>query len=230
MNWSSPDIDTLRAYVHGELSGEEREAVRRWLVVHADEEVLRVYEGLLAERQRQEALLASWASQPMRARVEWSWSKLRHEFSTHGMRISQSLSERPAAFAPLGGRTSASEPELSLSVDPSKTVDVVVRLGQASHIAVYVVDFQGTLQAMPLEARRFEAGEELNLSGLDFGPGELEVNLFVLFDGEKPLPTPPAEAGLEWLAERLQEVATDAHRLAMRRTLRVPFPRPGKQS
>ncbi|WP_257463200.1 hypothetical protein [Archangium lipolyticum] len=230
MNWIQPGIDTLRDYVHGELSREESEAVRRWLVAYADEEVLRVYEALLAERQRQQARLAHWASQPLRARVEWLWSKLRHKLTAHGMRISQSLSERPAAFSPLGGHAPASQVELSLSVDPTKTVDVVVRLGEASHIAVYVVDSQGTLHPMPTEARRFEMGEELDLAGLDLEPGELEVDLFVFFDGARPLPSPPTGAGLEWLANLLQEVDADAHRSAMRRTLRVSPSSPGKQT
>jgi hypothetical protein len=230
MNWIPPDIDTLRAYVHGELSPEESAAVRRWMVAYADEEVLRVYEALLSERQRQEERLARWVARPLRARLDWHWSKLRHKLTAHGMRISQSLSERPAALTPLGGHASASEVELTLLVDPTKTIDVRVRLGESSHVAVYVLDAHGTLHPMLTETRCFEAGEELHLAGLDLDPGEPEVDLFVLFDRTRPLPSHPGVASLDWLASLLQEVGEDAHRSAMRRTLRVSPPGPRKQT
>jgi len=75
MDLRRPDEETLRAYVYGDLAPAETQALQRWLVAFADEQILSAYERLLAERRSREAVEARWAARPFWARLEHAWER-----------------------------------------------------------------------------------------------------------------------------------------------------------
>ncbi|SES71297.1 hypothetical protein [Stigmatella erecta] len=225
-----PDAEMLRAYVQGELTPEDAEGVRRWLIVHADETELETYEKLLQQRQQREALLEYWASHPALARLEWSWVKTRRKLANLPTGLGIGASSRPMALASLGSPPQDSPREQAVEVTPGEILYYEVRPAKTCYVAIYALEPDGTLHQLHAGDRLQQAGTSLSLQGIEFAPeDEGPLELFIASDDSAPLPSPRDGDGAEWLAALVESIPLQPGRSAVRRTLK-PSPTGGKQS
>ena len=230
MKLIQPDAEMLRAYVYGELTPEDAEGVRCWLIVHAGEAELTAYENLLQQRRQREVLLEFWAEHPSLARLEWSWTKARRKLAALPTGLGFGTSSRPMALASLGSPARESPREQTLEVAPGEPIHYDVRPAAACYVAVYALEPDGALVELHAGTRLLEAGRPLPLPGIEFTPeDEGPLELFVMLDERAPLPSPGAEAGAEGLAGLLESITRQPGRSALRRTLKPSRPS-GKQS
>ncbi|MBN1210862.1 MAG: hypothetical protein JXB05_38795 [Myxococcaceae bacterium] len=225
-----PDAEMLRAYVQGELTPEEAEGVRRWLIVYADETELEAYEKLLQQRQQREALLEHWASHPALARLEWTWVKTRRKLANLPTGLGVGTSSRPMALASLGSPPRDSPREQTVEVTPGEPFYYEVRPATTCYVAVYALEPSGALFQLHAGDRLQQAGTPLSLKGIEFAPeDEGPLELFIVSDDSAPLPSPGEGDGAEWLVALVESISQQPGRSAVRRTLK-PAPPGGKQS
>lgn len=221
MKLIQPDAEMLRAYVQGELTPEEAEGVRRWLIVHADETELETYEELLQQRQQREVLLEYWASHPALARLEWSWVKTRRKLANLPTGLGIGTSSRPMALASLGSPPRDSPREQTVEVPPGEPLYYEVRPATTCYVAVYALEPSGELNPLHVGDQLQQEGTSLALKGIEFAPEDDEpLELFILSDESGPLPTPVKGDGAEWLAALVESLLHQPGRSALRRTLK----------
>ncbi len=209
-----PDVDLLRAYFHGELSPEEEAEVRRWLVLHADPEILAVCDELAAEREQRRELLAA-AAHPLRAKLERAFWRARSRLGTRLASLVDADRERQLALAPL------SSPPVEESIIPVRLEHEIfprLKLLEAGYVCVYAVESWRELSVMWRGEGVTPAGEAIELRGFALQQPEEVLDLYLVLDTAAPPPSPAEGDGPEWLAKLLQQLAVSPTAWVLRRT------------
>ena len=229
MTVSEADLARIQSYVFGELSDDEAEAVRQWLIVNADDELIARCLGDAQDRDTRERLLGTWAIRPLRARLERTLWKARRSMTSATIALLTSEEASRHAFGTLGPDPIEVPVDVVVAVSPGDPVDLRVRLSEAGWIAVFAVEASRRLVPLVLPVHS-PAGAEVELPGVSLGLDEDDLDVFVFFDSAATITAPPADADVAWLVDLLQQVPSQTSLTVVRRTLSVsPSAGGGKQ-
>jgi hypothetical protein len=206
-----PGVELLTAYVQGTLDDETSEGVRRWLYTGASDDELELYQVLIDERERARALLAKWAERPARAQLIRTIRNLERSARTALATISESA--RSAELSPLSGR---SRNELVLELAPGVEIEMELRLGDACHFSVFVLQYDGRVHF--LKSGVVDAAARINLGAMVLEVGDSEVEIVAIMDQHGPVEAIPGGADEAWLLGLLGSQAADRH--VVHRTVR----------
>jgi hypothetical protein len=211
-----PDVDLLRAYCHGELRAEDEAEVRRWLVVHANPEVLSLCDALVAERERRRLLLASRAAQPLRAKLERAFWRVRSRLGPQLATIIDADREQRLSLAVLG---SSHAEESTIEAPLEEPIYLRLELSAPCYVAAYALESSGRMEVLLNVEALHPAGSSIDLPGIILERREDRLELYVLLDTEAPPPVPDAKDGPEWLAERFELISASTTAWLLKRTL-----------
>lgn len=205
-----PDLAILRAYLDETLADDDADAIRRWLIVAATPEVLRMLEDMAAELEYARARLAYWAGHPLRARLARLAWRAR---CVVGNTVELDLGHRAPLGGALGGgrpRFQASSAHRTLEVSPGQKYEVLVGFVEAAWAGVYAIEQSGSLSVLSPGSIQHAAGDRIDVGGLVMDAGDTPLDVLVVFDPRGPLPAPPRGADATWLAALLEPADADA--------------------
>lgn len=207
----APDLDTLRAYVAGELSADDADLVRRWLIVAGDEPTLTLVERLHAEVH---ARAQYWSQRPQRARFVRAVRKIRRAVG-HSLEIDPF--GVPLAGALRGPRPGSSDRPIEL--EPGREISMHLRLGAPTWVAVYALETESRCRGVFESSRRRDRDEPVMLDRVTLDLDDEPIELLAVFDPAGPIERPPANLDPAWLVSLL-----DARRYTFLHATIAPTP------
>lgn len=213
-----PDLDTLRNYVYEDLSDEEMQAVRQWLMGVTNPEILEAYESLLEERREREALLSECLAHPLRAKMERMWWRMRTKWAENLLSlIPKDEGFREPALQRMSGHQPAESGELVVEAAPGEVFDLVMRLEEEGYVEVFAVEEPDIVhEVYRTNAEEGPDSAEVEVSGVEMESGDERVEVIALIDLETPFPETEQSFDVAELFERLEKVKETSSRSVAR--------------
>ncbi|MDM8515399.1 hypothetical protein QUF76_04310 [Desulfobacterales bacterium HSG16] len=221
-----PDYEVLRRYVYEELSEEDQKALDLWLLLNTDESVINQILELHEQRRERELKLADCFKSNFRNKLRVLFYRcLNHSETKLGVFISEkAISRHEPAFQMLSQEKPRQQNlgESIVEISPKEQHEIRVKIHEASYYAAFIMDSHGKVVFVPGEKGREDYNEvihkpetynELVTVWMDVDDAPLEV--WLIFDEEKPISLPPEDAKADWLYEVIKKGLDDNRKITI---------------